>query len=148
MWGTADAFHYVSTTMTGDGTIVARVSAIQQDVNAWVKAGVMVRASLTPGSAHAFMLLSAAKGAAFQRRRADQDISVSTSGPASGAPGWVKLQRSGNQVAAYHSPDGATWTLVGTDTIALGATAYVGLAVTSHVSGASATCSFDNVSVR
>ena len=148
VWGTADAFHYAYTTLTGNGSIVARVTAVQTDVNPWVKAGVMVRASLTPESRHAFMLISAAKGAAFQRRRGDGDVSVGTAGSFASAPRWVKLERAGDQLAAYESPDGVTWTLVGSDTIAMGPTVYVGLAVTSHTGGAAATCTFDNVTVR
>ena len=148
VWGTADAFHYAYTTLSGDGSIVAQVRAIQLDVSPWVKAGVMVRESLTPGSPHAFMLISAAKGSAFQRRRAAQGITVGTAGPFSAAPRWVKLQRTGHQFTAYESADGVTWTPVGTDTIPMGATVYVGLAVTSHATGAMATCTFENVTVR
>jgi hypothetical protein len=148
VWGTADAFHYVYTTLTGNGTIVARVSGVPLNVNAWVKAGVMVRESLTPESAHAFMLMSASKGAAFQRRRAASDVSVGTAGTLSAAPGWVKLQRTGDQFSAYESADGVAWTLVGTDTIAMAANVYVGLAVTSHTTAAPATCTFDAVRVQ
>ena len=57
----------------------------------------------------------------------------------------MKLQRNGNLFSAYESADGVNWTLVGTDTIAMGTTVYVGLAVTSHTTGAAATCTFDNV---
>ena len=72
VWGTADAFHYAYTPLTGDGTIVARVASIQ-DVNAWVKAGVMIRESLGRGAAQAFMLVVApSKGLAFQRRPRDR----------------------------------------------------------------------------
>jgi hypothetical protein len=148
IWGTADAFHYAYTTLNGDGTIVARVTSIQQGVHSWVKAGVMIRASLSAGSPHAFMLGSASKGMAFQRRAVAGDVSVSTAGTLSAAPRWVKLQRNGNLFSAYESADGVTWTLVGTDTIAMGASVYVGLAVTSHATGASATCTFDNVAIQ
>jgi subtilisin family serine protease len=148
VWGTADAFHYAYTTLTGDGSIVARVASVQMNVNPWVKAGVMVRQSLTPGSAHAFMLMSAARGAAFQRRRVAQELTVGNAGTLTAAPRWVKLQRTGQQFTAYESADGVTWTFVGTDTIAMGSTVYVGLAVTSHTIGAAATGTFDNVTVR
>jgi regulation of enolase protein 1 (concanavalin A-like superfamily) len=149
VWGTADAFHYAYTTLSGDGSIVAQVRSIQMDVSPWVKAGVMVRESLTPGSPHAFMLISAAKGSAFQRRRAAHDITVGTAGGAlSAAPRWVKLQRTGHQFTAYESADGAIWTAVGSDTIPMAATVHVGLAVTSHATGAVATCTFENVTVR
>lgn len=148
IWSTADAFHYAYTPLNGDGVIVARVSAIQQDVSPWVKAGVMVRESLSAGSPHAFMLMSAAKGAAFQRRQAAGGLTVGTAGTLSAAPRWVKLQRSRDLFSAFESADGVTWTLVGTDVISMGANVYVGLAVTSHATGAAATCTFDNVRVQ
>ena len=148
VWGTADAFHFAYTALTGDGIIQARVTGIPTNVHAWVKAGVMVRGSLAAGAPHAFMLMSASKGAAFQRRRADQDITGSTPGSLATAPRWVKLQRTGNLLNAYESADGLTWTLVGSETIVMGPTVYIGLAVTSHSTTAAATCTFDNVTVR
>src|SRR4051812_42983238 len=44
IWGTADAFRFVYTPLTGDGTIVARVTGVQH-VADWTKAGVMMRES-------------------------------------------------------------------------------------------------------
>jgi regulation of enolase protein 1 (concanavalin A-like superfamily) len=148
VWGTADAFHYAYRALTGDGTIVARVASVQQNVNAWVKAGVMIRETLDPGSAHAFMLVSASKGVAFQRRGATGGISTSTAGTLSAAPQWVKLARNGDLFSAYESADGVNWTLVGTDNIPMGTTVFVGLAVTSHTTGSAATCTFDGVSLQ
>ena len=147
VWGTSDQFHYAYRTMTGNGTIIARVATVQ-NVASWVKAGVMIRETLDPSSTHAFVLVSAAKGVAFQRREAPGGTSVSTAGSLSAAPRWVKLTRSGNTFTAYESPDGVNWTFVGTDTIAMGTTVQVGLAVTSHTTSASATCTFDNVSIQ
>src|SRR5207248_9302574 len=43
--------------------------------------------------------------------------------------------------------DGATWTVVGADTIAMAGTIYVGLAVGSHIAGTTATATFDGVGV-
>ena len=146
VWGTADALQYAYRTLSGDGSIVARVASVQ-NVASWTKAGVMLRGSLTAGSAQAFMLVSGAKGLAFQRRLADGNTSVSTAGTLSTAPRWVKLTRSGSTISAFESADGATWTLVGSDTFTLGATVDVGLAVSSHVTGTLATATFDNVTV-
>ena len=47
----------------------------------------------------------------------------------------------------YYSANGTTWTLMGSQTITMGSTVYVGLAVTSHKTTALATATFDNVSV-
>ena len=147
VWGTADAFHYAFTAIDGDKTIVARVTAVQGDVHAWVKAGVMIRESLHPGAAHAFMLASAGKGMAFQRRPAAGGASISTAGSFTVAPRWVKLQRAGNLFSAYESADGVTWTLVATETIPMGTRVFAGVAVTSH-STVAATCKFDSVTIQ
>src|SRR6185436_19114387 len=42
IWGTADAFRLAYQTLSGDGQIVARVASVQ-NINAWTKAGVMIR---------------------------------------------------------------------------------------------------------
>jgi regulation of enolase protein 1 (concanavalin A-like superfamily) len=148
VWGTADALHYVYEPLNGNGTIVARVTAIQ-NTNVWVKAGVMIRESLAPGSTQAFMLLSAAKGTAFQRRLTTSGTSVSTTGSATlTAPYWVRLDRNGNTFSAYQSADGATWKLVGTDTIAMAANVLIGLGVSSHTTDAVSVTTFDRVAVN
>ncbi|MHC4371884.1 MAG: hypothetical protein ACYSW8_30100, partial [Planctomycetota bacterium] len=50
IWGSADAFHYVYRELTGDATIVARVTDNGTGSNAWAKGGVMIRQSLERGS--------------------------------------------------------------------------------------------------
>ena len=130
IWGSADAFRFAYYQLPGDGSIVARVATVQ-NVNVWTKAGVMIRQSLTAGSPHASMLVTPGRGLAFQRRRTAGATSLNTS-IAGTAPKWVKLERAGQVVMASVSGDGATWTAVGQDTIALAGAVWVGLAVTSH----------------
>jgi regulation of enolase protein 1 (concanavalin A-like superfamily) len=148
IWGTADAFHFASTTLDGDGQIVARVSSVQ-NVESWTKAGVMIRATTASNSAHAAMFVtpSSVKGTAFQRRPTTGGSTVNTAGPLTGPPMWVRLVRSGSTVTASTSPDGSAWTDVDSQTIALDAVARIGLAVTSHRNGTLATVTFDNVTV-
>jgi regulation of enolase protein 1 (concanavalin A-like superfamily) len=148
IWGTADAFHFAYTTLTGDGSIVARVAAVEH-VNAWTKAGVMMRAGTGAGAAHASMLVtpSTEKGTAFQRRPAVDGGSLSTAGPVVAPPYWVKLVREGSTFSAYTSADGTTWTLTGTEAITMDGTIDVGLAVSSHVNGTLASATFDHVTV-
>jgi hypothetical protein len=146
VWGTADQFRYVSMPLAGDGEIVARVASLQ-NVDAWTKGGVMMRDALGAGSAQATMFASALKGTAFQRRVTAGGLSTSTSGPAAFAPYWVKMVRIGASFTGSVSADGVTWTQVGSDTILMGDTIAVGLAVTSHSASAVATVTFDNVTV-
>jgi regulation of enolase protein 1 (concanavalin A-like superfamily) len=146
VWGTSDQFRFVSTTLSGDGDIVAHLDSLEA-VHRWTKAGVMIRASNAAGAAHAFMLVSGSKGLAFQRRLVADGQSYSTDGIAGAAPQWVWLSRRGTRVEAYAAADGQAWTFIGADTIALGSTALAGLAVTSHDAAAVATAVFSNVSV-
>jgi regulation of enolase protein 1 (concanavalin A-like superfamily) len=146
IWGTADAFHYAYRPMSGDGVVVARVVTVQ-NTNSWTKAGVMIRQTLDPSSAQAAMLVSSSKGAVFQRRALTGGTSTSTSGPLAPAPYWVKLERIGDTFNAYASADGVAWTLVGSDTIAMGANVFVGLAVSSHTTTTAALATFDGVTM-
>ena len=146
IWGTADEFHFAHTTLAGDGEIVARVASLQNR-HAWSKAGVMIRETLDARSTHAAMFVSAGKGLAFQRRPATGGISTHTGRGLAAAPRWVRLVRAGNTFRAYESTDGSSWTLVGSDTIAMGDTVYVGLAVTSHADGTLCQATFDDVVV-
>ncbi|UCF14659.1 MAG: LamG domain-containing protein, partial [Phycisphaerales bacterium] len=67
IWGTSDEFHFAYKTLTGPGTIVARVNSIQNTHN-WAKAGVMIRETLDADSKYSFALVSAASGVAAQGR--------------------------------------------------------------------------------
>ncbi len=146
IWGTVDAFRFAYQPLTGDGQIIAHVVSVQ-NTNAWVKAGVMMRGGVTSGAAHAMMMVTPGKGNNFQRRPVSGGASSGTAGALVAPPQWVKLTRSGNTVTAFESANGTTWTTVGTATIALPATAFVGLAVSSHSTTTRATATFDQVSV-
>jgi len=146
IWGTADAFQFAYRPMTGDGSIAARVSAID-GVHAWTKAGVMIRNSLGANAAHATMVVSSGKGLAFQRRTSAGGASTNTVAGSGGAPRWVRLTRSGSTITASVSSDGSRWTTAGQDTIDMNATVWVGLAVSSHDPARLATAPFDNVLV-
>jgi hypothetical protein len=146
VWGTADAFRYAYRPLVGDGSIVAQVSSLQFLAD-WTKAGVMMRETLAPGSRHAFMLVSSNKGTAFQRRTTTNGASAHTAGPAAGTPYFVRLTRAGSAFTAAASANGTSWTTVGSATIAMPSTIFVGLAVSSHVAGTLATATFDGVTV-
>ena len=60
IWGTADAFQYVSQPLAGDGSIVANVTTLQ-NTHPNAKAGVMMRGPLTAAAPHV-MINSAVDG--------------------------------------------------------------------------------------
>lgn len=142
--GTADAFRYVYMTNTGDCTIVARVASVQ-NVNAWSKAGVMIRESLATNAANALIAVTPGNGVTWQYRSSTGGGTSFNNTTALVAPYWVKMVRAGNVFTAYRSPDGVTWTQQGTATFTIASTAYIGLAVSSHNNTSLCTATFDNV---
>jgi hypothetical protein len=146
IWNTADEFHFVYMPVSGDATIVARVSAIQ-NTNAWAKAGVMIRESLAADSRHASIFGTPANGITFQHRTGTGAVTTNSAGPLVAAPYWVKLVRSGSTLTGYASADGADWTSVGSTTISLPSSIFVGLALSSHSDGVINTSLFDGVAV-
>lgn len=146
IWGASDQFHFAYLPVSGDIDVRARIDSIAGTAT-WAKAGVMIRSSLTAGSAHAFGLVSYSKGLAFQRRPSSGGLSVHSAGEPAGAPRWVRLVRLGTRVTSYSSIDGTTWTTIGSDTIQLGATAYVGFAATSRNPYALGTAAFSQLSL-
>lgn len=146
VWGTADAFHYAYRSLSGDGSITARVASLTGS-QAWTKVGVMIRGSTSPSSAHAFMIVSKSKGLAFQYRTANGATSLSISGGTGTAPRWVRLTRSGNVITAAVSSNGTSWTDVGSDTFTMSSDVLVGLATSSHTTSSVATGLFDQVTV-
>src|SRR5581483_3218796 len=134
IWGTSDAFNFVEQAVTGDVDVRARVVAVQQ-TRAWAKAGVMIRTSLAADAADAMAVVTPTQGVAFQRRAASGAPTWYTPGPDVTAPYCVRLVRSGTMFTAYASSDGLAWQAIGTESIPMGDTVYVGLVVTSHDDG-------------
>jgi hypothetical protein len=60
---------------------------------------------------------------------------------------WVRVVRTGDLLQAYRSLDGANWTLIGSETMAMASTVYVGLAASSQSTTATTTAVFDNVRI-
>jgi len=151
IWGTSDQFRYAYKTLTGNGTIIARVHSIYNTPgnDGWSKAGVMIRQSVEPGSTHAFMALisSSGNGASFQRRlTAAGDSANSDATSTVPKPYWVKVERVGDSFSGYISPDGVTWTQLGTAvTIPMTGSVLIGLAVCSHNSGVPTGAEFSDV---
>jgi regulation of enolase protein 1 (concanavalin A-like superfamily) len=142
IWGTLDQFNEVSQSLTGDGSVVARVTA-QANTDPWAKSGIMIKQSTTAGSAYALLAVTPGNGVTFQH-----GYNASVSGGSYAFPNaWLKLTRAGSAITAYTSTDGTTWTQVGTTTIAMTDPVTIGLFVTSHNAGSLNTSTFDNVSI-
>jgi hypothetical protein len=53
--------------------------------------------------------------------------------------------RTGSSFEGFSSPDGIVWTSVGSQTISMGSSVFIGLAVTGHNDGVLCTATFENV---
>jgi polygalacturonase len=147
IWNTADQFHLASQAFTGDGSIVAQVTGVQ-NTDPWAKAGIMFRSSTAPGAQFADVVATPGNGVAFQWRATAGGTPNNVNIPDLGTPVWVHLVRSANAFSAFYSTDGATWTQLGaTQTIAMSSTALAGLAVTAHNNSALNVATFANVSL-
>jgi hypothetical protein len=160
IWDVADSFQYVYKPLAGDGEIVARLVNLNNP-DFWTKAGVMIRANTSAGAPNAFMLETGPNFGhnepVFQWRTnggggtSDSGNHVTSEPP---APIWLRLDRSGNTFFGYWALDvnngqshGAWQNLGGPQTVNMGSSALVGLALTAHNNGTTANAVFDNVTV-
>ncbi|MDB5049113.1 MAG: hypothetical protein JWO30_2184 [Fibrobacteres bacterium] len=146
IWGTADAFRYAYFPISGNTQLTVRLAALQ-NTDPWSKAGVMIRENLTAGSRNALMAASVANGVTFQVRTAAGGATTSTKA-AGTVPKWLRIARVGSQITGYVSDNGAAWTQIGTQSIAMTANAFVGLAVTSHNNAALCAATLQNVTAN
>jgi regulation of enolase protein 1 (concanavalin A-like superfamily) len=147
IWDTADAFGFVYHRLTGDGTIIAKVTSID-NTNEWAKGGVMVREKLQPGSKMAMTAVSPGNKAFMEWRTDDGGACDWSNNPVGDtAPYWVKLERMGDKFTGSVSKDGKIWEPAGDQTIAMDKDVFVGLALTSHDNGQVAASVFENVAV-
>ena len=149
IWGAADAFQfvYVYVPVCTNCDIRAHVDTIL-NTSANAKAAVMIRATLDPAACQA--LADVEPGAGIEMLWRTNTGSATTSAVVGGqtAPNWVRLTRTNNTFAAYYSPNGNTWTQIGSNVVLSNMTvsAYAGLAVCAHNNAALTTAAFDSVS--
>ena len=140
-----DQFYFVYQAVSGDVDLRVKVESLTR-VHPLSTAGIMIRGSLSADAPHGSVLVSPAKGTTFLRRRTAASNSRQSHGGRS--PGSIRLVRAGTTLTAYTSDDGVTWTEIASDTVALGDTAYVGLAVTSRNPRERTSAEISNVSLR
>jgi hypothetical protein len=151
IWAAKDSCHFSYRAITGDATIIAKLDAVPTTHKS-AKAGVMMRTSLTEGAPRAWLGLTG-DGTLQQNitnlavyggsNYANKALASSLSSY------WLKLERMGNIITGYVSPDGTNWaaTDVGRIDAPVPDTIYVGLVVSSFVNGTLNTSTFSNVRI-
>ncbi len=161
IWEKSDQFHFVHKKVTGDFDIVVRVEAFTP-AHLYSKAGLMIRQSLSPDSAHLMFLVFSDNSPRTNNLGAYEMQFRSVAGgncqaiyPAVRPPGppefpaaypnsWLRVQRRGDQFTAFASTDGKAWKVYGVQTLKLSSEVHVGPALTSHNPETAATARFRN----
>jgi ABC-type transport system involved in multi-copper enzyme maturation permease subunit len=147
----SDSFSFIRQPLTGNGTITARLTALSGEhanlatsgsaqggptpmvpgLDAWAKAGIIIKQSTHQGSAYAAMLATGGDGVRLQYDYTG-DIAGLAGRVSAGQPRWLRLTRSGDTITGYDSADGTHWIRVGTVRLAgLPSTVQAGMFATS-----------------
>ena len=145
IWGTADAFTFVSQSVTGDTQLTTTVNSLD-NTDTYAKAGVMMRASTNPSSPHVILDVRPNGIIEFMTRASAGSETTFIAGVQASFPVSLRLARTGSIITGYVL-NGAEWTPVGATSTALPAGILVGLAVTSHQAGTLATAVFGTIIV-
>jgi len=152
--GTADAFHYLHSSLEGDGVIIARIRRPMS--SQWSTPGVMMRENLLPGSRHVSVLLHPHWSGGLVSRKEEGGQSVTGRLEPLGdqyvikknrlsAPYWIRLERIGDTFTGSMSPDGSRWQALGSVKVRMERTIYLGLPACSQLRGVTTTMTYDRV---
>jgi len=153
-----DALYYAYETMTGDGEMVARITGLQLYWDN--RAGIMIRESLAPAARYVSIVsrpseskkgsnpVGVNEGAELKVRNAAGAIPSILAAQDLSMPNWLKLNRTGDTFTAYLSADGASWILLGSMSMSMPHTVFIGASVAGAQHSVWVTASFDHVSVR
>jgi ABC-type transport system involved in multi-copper enzyme maturation permease subunit/regulation of enolase protein 1 (concanavalin A-like superfamily) len=130
-----DAFHFVHQPLTGNGTITVEMTSLtgvysanggvsaagapvdtRPGLQAWSKAGIIIKENTTQGSAYAAMMVTGTHGVRMQWDYVN-DTPGMTGSVAASSPRWLRLVRDGDTITGYDSADGTHWTPVDTVTL-------------------------------
>lgn len=132
IWGERDECAFLHRRLDGDAVLTVQLRSMA-DTDGWDKAGLMLRASTDPASAHVSIIAIHSGLVQLLTRQGIGHSTGATHLQLDGFPIWLRLERRAGDVTGYVSRDGTAWRLVGTSTIdGLPASATAGLAVSSH----------------
>ena len=147
---THDQFSFVYMPVSGDQSIVAQLTSLNNAGTGLPQAGVMFRAGSNAGDVFVALVQNTGSQLIFEYRSTSGGLINSTSlGNVPVGAEYVRLLRSGVNFSGYYSIDGVNWTQLGA-TIAVASmptTALIGLAVTANYNPQLSSASFANVAV-
>jgi len=162
VWGVRDEFRFVYLKHSGDFDLAARIENLT-DPHLYTKAGLMAREYLSDNTRHIFFQVFPDNrprnhnngGYEFQyRKETGGEMKAIYPERFEGVPEfpvnypdtWIRLKREGNNFTGFYSTDGKSWKPFTSFTMEISKKVYLGLAVTSHNPGKTATATFSNIS--
>ncbi len=141
--GTADIFGFHARVYIGDFDVKTRLDALDIS-DGYSEAGLMARADRSASAMFAAVLASPSLGGIKFQTRATAGAAADNTGsmPVNYPYTWLRLQRAGKIFTGLGSLDGQTWQRLGSATLDLPATVFVGFAVNSHQSAVPAAARF------
>jgi len=103
IWGTSDAFHAVTRTLSGDSQLTTRVVS-EQNTNAFAKAGLMI-GDASPDAARVILDVKPDGGVEFMARSTAGAAMTFVAASSGSFPVWLRLTRAGDQFTGEISPD-------------------------------------------
>jgi hypothetical protein len=155
IWGTSDQFQFASRSQVGDFDVAVNLHEFVP-AHLYSKAGLMARETMAADSPHVYIMAFADNkarnknngGLEFQYRTVAGQKSFAIypvirpneapEFPADYPHVWLRLKRTGKEFQSSYSKDGKTWKLYSSHTADLPERVFLGLAVTSHSDGKSA----------
>src|SRR5262249_24603600 len=118
-----DHFYFVHQSLTGNGSITARITALTgvitypqsrrnalvPGVEPWAKAGIIIKQNPSQGSAYAAVMITGHHGVRMQDNYT-HDMAGPPDRVSAASPRWLRLTRSGDTLTGYQSADGTHWT--------------------------------------
>ncbi len=149
IWEKSDQFHFVYKQVAGDFDIAVRVESFTP-AHLYSKAGLMIRESLDPDSAHLMFLVFSdnsprnhnlgayemqfrlVAGGACQAVYPAVRPPAPPEFPAAYPDSWLRVQKRGDRFTAFASTDGRSWKIYAVQELKLARQVYIGPALTSH----------------
>jgi len=164
IWDREDAGFFAFVNSADDFDFCVRFEYLEM-TNLYSKAGIMVRESIDAESRNLFFAAFGDNGPRrnnnggcelqFRDETGGESLAIYPEKTESGEPRypaaypnfWLRVKRTGNECAAYHSSDGHNWLLYGKHLLPFYA-ALVGVCVTAHDEERTCECRFSDVTFR
>jgi TolB protein len=147
MWSTQDACHFVWKRLSGDLSLSADVSFPEEGGAPHRKAGWMIRSSLEPDVPYADVAVHGDGTLSLQYRETTGDITFGIKAPESD-PATVRLERTGDVIALYLVDASGKLQPIGSVSVPLPDSVYVGLFACAHDNNETVTAEFSNVKLQ